>query len=221
MLNSRHHEQLTGIPNSWLRIIFVVGVVLMYSAAPAFAQSLWQNRTAKWENPIADLRSHRPGELLVVTIDQSTDVQNMDQRLMNKQGLSNSSTSGIFGFSGVIGTATGGAESEHATNAQRRFNGDTQFRSERDFIDRFSVTIVDVLPNGNLLIAGNRNVTLDGDTRTLTLTGVVRSVDINPANSISSRLVSQLEIQYDSDGAESKFLNQGWLGKRLNRKWPF
>ena len=216
-----HREPATLIPNRWMYIFFVSGVVFSFSAAPAVAQSLWQNRTAAWSNPIGDLRAHLPGDILVVTIDQSTDVQNKDQRLLNKQGSSDSSTNGSFGLSGLIGTAVGGAESEHATNANRSFNGDTQFKSERDFIDRFSVTVVDVLPNGNLLIAGNRHVTLDGDKRTLTLTGVVRSVDINPANSVSSRLVSQLEILYDSDGAESKFLNQGWLGKRLNRKWPF
>jgi flagellar L-ring protein precursor FlgH len=83
------------------------------------------------------------------------------------------------------------------------------------------VTIVDRLPNENLLIAGRRKVTIDGDTRTLLLTGVVRAIDVTTNNTISSRLVSQLELSYENEGVESKFLNQGWMGKKFNKWWPF
>ena len=45
------------------------------------------------------------------------------------------------------------------------------FRSERQFTDRFTVQVIDVLPNGNLVVAGKRNMAVHGDTRKLTLTG--------------------------------------------------
>lgn len=194
---------------------------LAASGTEASAQSIYDNARPRYNNLFRDLRSFETGDLLVVTIDQSTDVQNRDQRNLNKDSQASKSLGFDFGLGGIFGTDEGSIEVEGDTASRRGFNGGTQLRSERDFIDRFTVTIVDRLPNENLLIAGRRKVTIDGDTRTLILTGVVRSIDITSNNTISSRLVSQLELSYENDGVESKFLNQGWMGKKFNKWWPF
>lgn len=204
----------------WLQAAALV-FILACGAERAAAQSIYDNARPRYNNLFRDLRSFAPGDLLVVTIDQSTDVQNRDQRNLNKDASASKSLGMSFGLGGIFGTDEGSIEAEGSSDAMRTFNGNTQLRSERDFIDRFTVTIVDRLPNDNLLIAGKRKVTIDGDTRTLLLTGVVRSIDITSGNTISSRLVSQLELSYENDGVESKFLNQGWLGKKFNRWWPF
>lgn len=194
---------------------------LVYCPIDGRAQSIYDNARPRYNNLTRDLRSYQTGDLLVVTIDQSTDVQNRDQRNLNKDASAAKSLGLGFGLGGVFGTDEGSIEAEGNTDARRRFNGGSQLRSERDFIDRFTVTIVDRLPNDNLLIAGKRKVTIDGDTRTLLLTGVVRSIDVTSINTISSRLVSQLEISYENEGVESSFLNQGWMGKKFNKWWPF
>lgn len=191
------------------------------SGAEATAQSIYDNARPRYNNLFRDLRSFQTGDLLVVTIDQSTDVQNRDQRNLNKDARASKSLGFDFGLGGIFGTEDGSIEAQGDTEARRAFNGGTQLRSERDFIDRFTVTIVDRLPNDNLLIAGRRKVTIDGDTRTLLLTGVVRAIDVTTNNTISSRLVSQLELSYENEGVESKFLNQGWMGKKFNKWWPF
>jgi flagellar L-ring protein precursor FlgH len=81
--------------------------------------------------------------------------------------------------------------------------------------------VVDTLPNGNLVISGERSVGLEGDNRKLVLSGVVRSVDVSRDNVVSSQMVSNLKIRYEADqGAEKSFINQGWLGRKLNRLWP-
>lgn len=195
--------------------------LLAGTGSPVAAQSIYDNARPRYNNLFRDLRSFNTGDLLVVTIDQSTDVQNRDQRNLNKDARASKSLGFDFGLGGIFGTDEGSIEVDGNTNARRAFNGGTQLRSERDFIDRFTVTIVDRLPNDNLLIAGRRKVTIDGDTRTLLLTGVVRSIDVTTHNTISSRLVSQLELSYENEGVESKFLNQGWMGKKFNKWWPF
>ncbi len=204
---------------------YLLGALLFASLAffgeDGRAQSIYDNARPRYNNLFRDLRSYAPGDLLVVTIDQSTDVQNRDQRNLAKDASASKSLGLGFGLGGVFGTDEGSIDAEGSTDSNRRFNGNTHLRSERDFIDRFTVTVVDRLPNDNLLIAGKRKVTIDGDTRTLILSGVVRSIDVTANNTISSRLVSQLELSYENDGVESKFINQGWLGKKFNRWWPF
>ena len=195
-------------------VVFITS--LMISGADCIAQqpSLWQRRQPRMTSLISDFKAKRPGDLLFVTIQERSDVDNTDQRVMQKQN--SSSLSGDASYS-ITGSSSGGLGFSQDTDGDRQFNGNTQFRSERGFTDRFTVTVVDSLPNGNLLISGSRDVALEGDSRRLILTGVVRSVDVTTLNTVSSAQVSDLMIRYEShgnEGAESSFVNQGWLGKK-------
>jgi flagellar L-ring protein precursor FlgH len=213
----------------WLRCFVGFAVCAMtfgssvVSVAVAQNPSLWQRRDQNMENLFADVKARRPGDLLFVSINEQSDVDNRDQRLLNKQNSSSSDASGTYGVGGGLGTGVGNLNFDQESAANRSFNGNTQFRSERGFSDHFTVEVVDVLPNGNLLITGKRNVSLEGDSRVLVLTGMVRGPDVSPNNLISSRLVANLSIRYEADGQvgpEQKFINQGWLGKKFNRIWP-
>ncbi|HMP79403.1 MAG TPA: flagellar basal body L-ring protein FlgH [Pirellulaceae bacterium] len=211
------------MPSKWcLVLMWVAG---MGTCASTFAQtsSLWSRRDPAFVNPYADVKARRPGDLLVIRINERSDVDNRDQRLMQKQSKSSSDASVSAGFNGFIGNSNGALNLDQETGASRNFNGNSQFRSERAFIDQFTVTVIDITPNGNLLVSGTRHVALEGDERTLVLTGVVRASDILPDNSISSARVADLDIRYEStgpQGAEQKFINQGWMGKVFNRVWP-
>ncbi len=83
------------------------------------------------------------------------------------------------------------------------------------------VTVIDVLPNGNLIVAGKRFVSLHDDTRLLQLTGVVREVDVINGNRVSSQSVANLEIKLVATGAEQAFGRQGWFSRKMNHLWPF
>lgn len=206
-----------------LTVLLAAWMLLPASDVNAQQPSIWQRRDSRMVNLVSDAKARQVGDLLFVTINEQSDVENRDQRLMTKANSSTSEASGAYGAQGGIGTASGGLSFDQDSAASRNFTGNTQFRSEREFIDRFTVTVMDVLPNGNLLVSGARNVSLEGDNRKLILTGMVRSTDVSIDNVVSSRMVSNLVIEYESDQKESpegKFLNQGWLGKKLNKWWP-
>jgi flagellar L-ring protein precursor FlgH len=190
-------------------------------AAMAQTPSLWERRDNRMADPISDVKARRAGDLLVVTINEQSDVENRDRRLMTKSNSSSSEANLGYGASGGFGTGVGTIGFDQDSAASRDFNGDTNYRSEREFLDRFTVMVVDALPNGNLVISGERNVGLEGDNRKLVLSGVVRAVDVSSDNVISSRMVSNLKIRYEAvQGAEKSFINQGWLGKKFNKLWP-
>jgi flagellar L-ring protein precursor FlgH len=224
-------KQLIFLSNSrcsltfWLALLLFLG---FFANAPTAvgqtSSSLWQRRDPVMLNPYLDAKARRPGDLLVVQINERSDVDNRDLRLMQKNNRSKSDASVGGGVSGFFGSDVGEMSFDQESAASRQFNGNSQFRSERGFIDQFTVTIVDITPNGNLLISGKRQVGLEGDTRTLVLTGMVRAVDITAANTIPSSKVANLDIQYEAredEGAERRFINQGWLGKKLNKWWPY
>lgn len=206
-------------------LAMIGGCCLLYQQ-PANAQSpsLFQMRDHRMSHQFSDLRARRPGDLLFVMIKEQSDIDNKDKRQLQKQNSSSSDANASYTIGGDLGSGTGNLGFDQESAAKRKFDGRTEYTSEREYLDQFTVRVIDIDPNGNLTIRGTRNVTLEGDNRTLVLTGVVRTDDVSRDNRISSQMVSSLRIRYESDpihSAENKFINQGWLGKKLNRWWPY
>jgi len=199
-------------------VMMVVSVMLSLSAdAQTRYRSLWDKRDPRKAFLFQDIKARDVGDLLTIAIVENTDVANSDSRGMSKQ--TDTSASGGFSYDGF--GASGDATASLGATSNRAFDGDTNFSSDRQFLDRFSVTVVDRLPNGNLVVSGSRDVMIEGDLRRLTLSGIVRGYDIRSDNSVLSTDVANLKTRYYGSGQETKFVNQGWLGKRLNKYWPF
>lgn len=187
----------------------------------AGAQSLFMRRSSNQIDQYRDYAARNRGDTLSVLIAESTDVENRDERTLDKSGQSSSTQGFDYGIGGTLGAGAGDATLGHSNANQRGFTGDAEFRSERAITDRFSVTVIDVLPNGNLVVSGSRLISVQNDVRQLKLTGIVRQYDVLPNNTVPSYLVANLEMTLDAKGTEQAFTNQGWLSRRINRFWPF
>jgi len=203
--------------NTFLAGFVLFGCTLIaIDTVSAQPRSLWEKRDRRKAFMFHDLKAREVGDILTVAINENTDVANTDSRGMNKQTSINGS--GGFAYSGI---SSGGPNASITSDSQRGFSGDVNFSSDRQFLDRFSVTVIDVLPNGNLVIAGSRDVLVEGDRKKLTLSGIVRDRDVRNDNSVRSSSVSRLDISYAGYGKEQTFTKQGWIGKRVNKFWPF
>ena len=108
-----------------------------------------------------------------------------------------------------------------SNSSSRKFNGSAELSQDRRFQDKMTVTIIDVMPNGNLVIEGTRSRVVAGEARVLRLTGVVRPADIGAFNTVRSQFVSNFKVSYLGRGPESSFVNQGYWGRAMNLLWPF
>ena len=77
--------------------------------------------------------------------------------------------------------------------------------------------VSEVLPNGDLVLEGVREVVVNGDRQMVLLTGIVRQEDIGPNNVVLSPAIGQLRIQYFGEGLMKDSLEPGWLTKILNK----
>jgi flagellar L-ring protein precursor FlgH len=123
--------------------------------------------------------------------------------------------------SGDYGDAGGSAEFDFSSESERAFDGAASFRSQRDFTTRMTASVVDVLPNGNLVISGRKNVVVAGDERILIVSGIVRPYDVSPDNTVQSRYIADFRIDYEGIGQEQAFTRQGFFGRFMNKVWPF
>lgn len=95
-------------------------------------------------------------------------------------------------------------ESEASTTASGRFTG------------RMTVVVREVLPNGHLRIEGVRSIQINKETETLSLTGVVRTLDITVNNTVLSSQIADAQIQFTGKGIVSRSQKSGLLGKLFN-----
>ena len=202
---------------SWT--IVSAGVLLVPGAGRA--DSIWQRREPRSAYLFVDERARRVGDVLTVQIQEETDIGHKDQRNLSKD----SNASAVFTFKG---STTGGKSSRSGTfdfepsgSSQRGFDGSSAYTVGRTFVDTMSVMVIDVFPNGNLVVEGFRRQTVSGDVRMMRVSGVVRPDDISLTNVVLSPSITNLQIEYIGNGPEMRFVNQGYLGKLMNFVWPF
>jgi flagellar L-ring protein precursor FlgH len=202
-------------------VIIAASVAVASVAAGVRADSLWQRRSRERAFMFYDSPIYEVGDQLTVLIRQQTDVDNRETRSMSKR----SKLSEKFSFAG---SSSGGLADQAATadldlnnEANREFDGDASFEAEQEFTDQIRVTVREVLPNGNLVVSGERRIGIDGDGRRLRVSGIVRRQDIAADGSVNSNLLAESIIEYVGRGPNQAFTRQGWLGRVMNRLWPF
>ncbi|WP_437204126.1 flagellar basal body L-ring protein FlgH [Planctomicrobium sp. SH664] len=207
--------------NSQSRLVLGCLALSCSTTARVFAENIWQQRTPNNGFLFYDSKARNIGDQVTVLIAQNTDIANVEDRGMSKS----TSSKGLFNFKGAsdggFGTQGASASLDTSLTSGRKFDGQSGYTAGQEITDRLTCTVMDVLPNGDLVIAGERRTRIAGEERILTLTGIIRGLDIGPDNSIAWRYVSQARLDYETGGPSQKFTRQGWLGRATNVVWPF
>jgi len=165
------------------------------------ATSLWNDRT----NWVADQRPGRIGDIVTVIVDEQTNTKDEATTDISKNASSNVSDGlGILSFVRQLGlTSSTGVTGDGSI--QRRHYGRTTI----------SCVVTDVLPNGNLVIEGTRDVQTAEETLQLQLVGVIRPQDVNSNNQIRSSLIANAELGIKGRGALSRVQKPGIITQVL------
>lgn len=182
---------------------------------PRQTNSLWTDRNADF---FRDTRALNIGDIVTVSIQISDQAQlNNDTRRSRNSGIDvgldlEGSISGTsLGTVGATTGLTGG------TNSQGR--GQVR-RSEK--IDLLVAAVVtQVLPNGNLFIAGQQEVRVNHELRVLQIAGFIRPGDILPNNTIPSDKIAEARISYGGRGRLSEVQQPGWGQQVLDNVLPY
>lgn len=194
---------------------------LLTLASVVRADSIWERRDPNTAYLFMDYRARRVGDLLTLVVNENTEFEGLEKRELNKD------TKTAFGYLFSGKTASDGASRSFSANldgsgvSARRFDGKANATIDRKFLDRMTVTVVAVLPNGNLVIQGYRKRTVTREIRVLGVTGVVRPADIGAYNTVQSQYIADFDVVYWGRGPESAYTNHGWWGRVLNVLWPY
>jgi flagellar L-ring protein FlgH len=101
------------------------------------------------------------------------------------------------------------------------FDGKGKTTRSGDLTAFITARITGVLPNGNMTIAGTREVRVNNETQLISLMGIIRSRDISPDNVILSTYISDAKIVYSGSGVVQDRQRPGWLTRIFDHIWPF
>ncbi|WP_051303211.1 flagellar basal body L-ring protein FlgH [Comamonas composti] len=95
------------------------------------------------------------------------------------------------------------------------FTGDGSASSSSSFTGQIAASVINVLPNGNLVVAGERSIAMNGDIKTLRFSGIVDPRDLRPQNIVGSADVINAKLEVLGYGEASEAAQRSWLQRLL------
>lgn len=213
-----------------LRWAMLSAVILMLVASSAGAGSIWAKAQSRIRPLHTDDTARAIGDILTVVISEHSVIENETTRALAKSSSRDFSTSGdlpvrenslLKSLNWFTGRLFNLSSAEFELDTENKFDGSAEYDTDRKIADKMTVTVMDVLPNGNLVVVGSCQRAVVGDTRILDVSGVVRPSDVTFANTVRSDQVADFRIAYRHKGQENSFTKPGWLEWILNRINPF
>ena len=156
------------------------------------------------------------GDLLTIQINENL---NASQSANSSTEKKTSTTATLPRISGVLGGGINGLNL--AAAGDNAYNGTGATASTGVFTGTITETVTEVLANGNLVVAGEKQIGIRQNSETLRLSGVVDPAFIQPGNLVSSTQVADVRLDYRGGGNIEEAQIQGWLGRAFNSWLPF
>lgn len=160
-----------------------------------------------------DLKASRIGDILTVRLVEKTNASKNSQTSTSKSTETSLANPTVFGR--PI-TRNGTPVFDGSMSGENTFDGSGASSQSNSLVGDITVTVVERLPNGNLVIRGEKWVTLNQGREFIQLSGVVRPNDIETDNSLLSTRIANAQITYSSKGVLASANKMGWLARFFN-----
>lgn len=175
-----------------------------------------------------DLKARRIGDTITIVLEERTQASKDAKTETSKDntvGIANPTLLGAElkfdtpllphadGRSSTLGTSLSSAQ---------EFKGEGSSSQGNSLSGNITVTVIDVLPNGNLMVRGEKWLTLNQGDEYIQISGIVRPVDVRADNTVLSGQVADARITYSGEGFVADSNKMGWLGRFFaSAIWPF
>lgn len=208
--------------------IMKIFLMLCISANSIFGVSLWMKSTNNQRGLYSDRRSYSVGDLITIDVGESSSLAASQNSVRNRQSQVENAVKQFLFANSKMGTHNGGLPgTEIETKSSNKGGG--SIANTQDLKGRVSVVVIDVLPNGVLILEGARMVTFSGESYYAVLKGMVRKEDIGIGfkeglryrNIVSSQYIADAQIEFVSKGSLNDAQKESWYQKIASIVNPF
>lgn len=190
--------------------------------------SLW-SEASTGGNLYSDAKARGLNDIVTILVEETSSASG---KADTKTGRDNSIDLGVDNFLGqdlslgfkksFFGLGGAGAFSPSVgASSTSSFKGSGATTRSGSLKGTITARVIEVLPNGNMVVKGSREVVVNGEKQEMSLVGVIRPQDITSDNTISSVYVADARIEYGGNGIVGDQQEQGWLARVLGWVWPF
>lgn len=169
-----------------------------------------------------DRRARGVGDILTVVIQERTDAAKASKTIADRSSETDISLPalkpGALKKAGIRGLD---ALTDFTPTVDQKFEGKGDSNANNKFTGTITVTVVELLENGNLLISGEKQIGINQGMEVIRLSGVVNPAQVTAQNSVLSTQIADARIEYRGQGVLDDAQRVGWL-TRLFMSWsPF
>ncbi|SEO50493.1 flagellar L-ring protein precursor FlgH [Nitrosovibrio sp. Nv6] len=161
-----------------------------------------------------DRRARQVGDTLVIVLNERTNASKRSNSSANKNGEVN------FGIPPLVFGVPITKKVELGASSSNEFEGRGEAASANNFSGTITVTVLEVLPNRNLVVSGEKQLAMTQGSEYIRLSGVVRPETIIN-NMVSSVQVADAKIEYKANGYIDEAQTMGWLSRFFLTISPF
>lgn len=192
---------------------------------PKTVGSLWQEENGR-AYLYEDLRAMRVGDILTIKIvEKHAGSKSADTKAERESTINDSLGTNTLGIPGLNlksymdGRAVPGLAVK--ASAANKFGGKGATSRADTLTGTISTIVTEVLPNGDLRIEGKREVTVNSETQLMSISGIVRRVDVDTKNTVLSSAIADAKIEYSGLGVVDDVQRPGWMVRVLDWIYPF
>ncbi len=171
-----------------------------------------------------DSKARRINDIITVRIVETVDASQSATTATSKESEMDMGIENLFGLETKIPEWSNDMISPSTmikTKGAKSFEGEGSTKRSGNLVATMAARVVDVLPNGYLVIKGHRELVINDERQILSIQGLVRPQDIDDSNCVISTNISDLQVVYGGRGIISADQRRGWLTWMLDWVWPF
>ena len=170
---------------------------------------------ANYQPLFEDRRARNVGDTLTISINEKLNASKQATTAADRKG----------GLSFVVPEVTLGTRSYPGgsikADSKTAFEGGGDSAANNIFTGSIAVTVIDVLPNGNLVVAGEKQIGINQGSEFVRFSGVVNPTFILAGNQVSSTTVADARVEYRGAGYIDEAQTMGWLARVFQSVMPF
>jgi flagellar L-ring protein precursor FlgH len=165
---------------------------------------------------IEDPKAQNVGDILTVLLVERTDASKQANTTTKKETSVENANPELFGRPV---THNGQPLLSATIEGDQNFRGEGSSSQSNSLAGTITVTVVERYPNGNLKVAGKKQLALNQGREFVSIAGIVRPIDISTANTVTSDRLALAEISYGGKGAVNDSNSMGFLARFFNSPW--
>ncbi len=176
--------------------------------------SIWPGENAK-NSLFTDNKARHVNDIITIVIDESSSGNNSANTATSKDTSTSAEVSSFFGLEKYLPSTQIGGSSTNSLKGKGATSRDGELQAQ------ITAMVVKIMDNGNMVIEGRRQLTVNEEDQYIIISGVIRPEDVTSDNVISSQYIADARIVYTGKGVINDKMRPGLITRIVDWTWPF